>query len=377
MTRLNLILIVLLVAQIALVAGEKLLWNNEYKPRTATTGKLLFPRATPDTIAVLTVTKGDARAELKRKGDQWVVATENDALADQSAVKEAVESIGQIPNGNIVSTNPSKHEDFEVAGKKAIEVSAKTNSGEEVAKFVVGKSTSDFRGVYVRTPPDSNDVIYATKNVHHLFDRDDNKAGAWRDKTIFKSDAKQMREVEIVKPDETILVQRQLAAPAPDPNASQPATPKEPVATDDDDWKVVKPVEGLMNRYTGNSIATTIADLKCEGFAPADKKPADMGLEPPEARVTMKLADGSALTFEIGKEENGKRWVRVPGRTDVYQVMSYRLFNFLKKGSEFPEKKPEPIPAPTPASKPADAPAGEKPADKPAENPPPANGGGH
>ncbi len=384
MNRLNLGLLVLLALQIGVLAAEKFVWTDHYQPRTATTGKYLFPRAAPESIAELSVKKGDSTTSLVRKGDQWLVASEGDALADQSAVKQAVESLAQIPNGIIVSANPAKHADFDVAGKNAIEVTAKTNSGEEVARFVVGKNTSDFRGVYLRSPADASDVILVAKNVHHVFDKDDNARGAWRDKTIFKSDAKQVREFEIVKADETIVVQRQLTtppAPTPtDPNASQPAAPAAPaapVATDDDDWKVVKPVEGLMNRYTGNSLATTVAELKCDGFAPGDKKLSDLGLEPPEARVTAKLADGSTLVFEIGKEEDSKRYVRVPDRSDVYRVMSYRLFNFVTKGAEFPEKKPEAASAPAgetvPAGeKPADpsAPAaGDKPADKPPEKP--------
>lgn len=341
MNRLNLVLVVLLALQLAFLGASKIFGSDRFTPRASVTGDRMFASlAEGKDVASVEIVANGTTTELRRDGEQWRVATENDAPADVTAANGLADALARMKPGHVVSENPAKHEDFEVAGTKAVRVSAKSTGGQTVGPFILGKTTPDWKGVYVRFPADSNDVMLVTSNVRSTFVRDENKKGGWRDKSIFKADAKNVREFEIVRAEETILVRREL----------KPAEEgKEPAATDEDDWKVVQPIEGKMSRYSANSMATTIASLSCDSYYTGDQKPADLKLEPPEARVTAKLADGSALVLEIGSEDSYRRYARVPGRDEVFQVSSGRLYEFLKKSADMVEKPPEP-PASAPAA---------------------------
>jgi Domain of unknown function (DUF4340) len=255
-------------------------------------------------------------------------------------VSDAVAQLEKLAPGYIVSEKPEKHEQFEVAGPKSVRVTATNSAGVVVADFVIGKSTPDWRGVYVRMPADSNDVMKVDANFRHNFVKDDTKPGAWRDKVIYAKEPKDVRKIEVALADETIVFERKLSP------SKEAGKENELVATDDDEWTITAPITHTLDKYTGGSLARNIATLKCDGFA-TDKSAADAGLETPEAKVKATLADGSALEIEIGKEDAGKLYARKPGG-EVLTVASYYLSNFKKKSTEW--KPPEPPPAP-----PADA----------------------
>jgi hypothetical protein len=106
------------------------------------------------------------------------------------------------------------------------------------------------------------------------------------------------------------------------------------VATDQDDWKQVAPVEGLISRYAGNSMAATLADLEADGFHFGGESANELGFEPPVARVEATLAGGNEIVLEVGAEKDARRFVRIPGQGDVYIVPSYRVFGFLEKSAD-------------------------------------------
>ncbi|MFH0944760.1 MAG: DUF4340 domain-containing protein [Planctomycetota bacterium] len=332
MSKLNLFLCVLIGLQAAWLASEKFLKGDDYRPKMTVEGDLLFPDADPAQIARLIVNRSSGQTELRREGDRWVVFSENNKPADENLIQSAVSALSKLKPGNIVSENPAKHADFEVVGEKAIEVTAVTSGGSEVVHFILGKTTPNWRGAYVRYPVDSDDVMLVETNIRSTFDRDGGKPGAWRDKKIFDADVKLIRGLEVVKPGETVRIERKLT------ESTEAGKEGELSATDQDDWNVVEPVAGKMSRYSANSLASTIAKLRADAFVEGGKPAAELGLDPAEAKVTARLETGEPLVFEIGKEVESKRYVRVPGNDDVYQIASYRLLDLLKDGKDLVEK---------------------------------------
>ena len=332
MNRINLVLCVLAALQMSWIVSEKFFFNEEYRPRMTVKGDQLFPDADPAQIAGLTLKYASSETNLRREGDRWVVASEGNKPADDNLVQSAVGALSKLKPGSIISENPGKHADFDVEGENAIEVVATSSSGAVVARFILGKTTPNWRGVYVRYPIDSDDVMLVETNIRTSFDKSGGKRGAWRDKTIFKSDSKLVRSVEIVKPEESVVIERQLS------ESTEEGKQGQLLATDDDEWNLLQPVEGKLSRYTANSMASAVALLKADSFVDETKAPAELGLDPAEAEVTIKLAAGEPLVFRIGKEVDSKRYVQVPGQSDIYQVASFRLFDFLKKGEELLEK---------------------------------------
>ncbi len=346
MKKIHLVLCGILALQFALLAVEKFT-KADYTPHTPIKGDKLFPDAKSDAIIALKITQEGRTTELKREGEKWVVASEKNALADVQACKNAVQELERLAPGYIVAEKPEKHEQFEVAGKNAVEVTATNSAGVTVANFIMGKTTPDFRGVYVRTPPTSTDVMKVDSNIRPMFCKDDTKVGAWRDKSLFSAEPKDIRSFELTRADETISIERVL----------QPSKEKgkegQLVASDDDTWNVTKPITASLDKFTGGTMARNLATLKADGFAPADKTAKDCGLEPPVVKVVAKLEKGDTLELEIGKDDSGKVYARKPGG-EIVTVQAYQLYNFQKKSSDF--KPPEPPKTDPPANVPAPEP---------------------
>ncbi|MBK6941185.1 MAG: DUF4340 domain-containing protein [Planctomycetes bacterium] len=366
MNKLNTVLLIVLIGQGALVALDRFGSSEGSRPRYTVSGDKLFPDAKPDAVASFTLKRGNDVTELVRKGTSWVVASESDAAADQRAVGDLLGRLAEMKPGIVVAQNEAKHADFQVAGDQAVEFEAKSNTGATVAHFVLGKAatTRGASGVYLRTPVGAKEVILVASDSRHLFVRNDNTKGAWRDKTVFAIDPSTLRKFEIAAATETVVVERKI-------NGDKPS--------DQDDWDVKTPVTGLMERYTGNSMAKYVAELKADGFYGGDKKASELGLEPAQYRVTVTREGGEPLVFEIGNEDGNKRSLRVPGKPEIYEVMSYRLANLVRKGADFPEKRPEETaPKTDDAAAPAEAgtaPTDAPPADEPANDKPSGDGG--
>ncbi len=324
MSRVNVVLAVLLAAQILFLVAERYIGADTFVPRRPVSGGRLFPSYAAEQVATLTLVRSSGTTEIHQRGDGFIVASEQDKAADATLVNGALRALGDLKPGNVVSENRAKHEEFGVAGDDAIEVTAKNGAGQVLAEFVLGRSTPDWRGVYVRYPKDADDVMLLRANIRTTFDRGGGEPGAWRDKTVLRVDATAIRSIEIVKKDETVRIERQLT------ESTEKGNEGALLATAQDDWKVVQPVVGMMSRYAGNALAATIAELRADGFVPIGTNLVDIGLDPPVARVTATLEGGDTRVFEIGDEQDKVRTLRVPGQDDVYRVASYRVFEFLK-----------------------------------------------
>ncbi len=333
MKRLNVLLGVLLLLQCAWLLGERALVGEGRRPAGAEAGgSRLFPEFARSRAAGLEIKGARGAVQLTRTGAGWVVSSEEDRPADQKLVESALLALEELRPGRIVSENPAKHESFDVAGAGALEVLARDEAGAALAHFVLGKAAPSASGAYLRCPPDSRGVMLVRSSIRGAFERDGGRKGAWRDKTIFAADSRRVRRLEILKPAETIEIERVLA---PSAEAGKEGVL---VASDEDDWRMLRPLAGLLRRFTGNNLARTAAELKCEGFAALDRPLAELGLDPPQARVSAFLDDGEPLVFEIGALEESRRAVRVPGRDELYTVASFRLIDFLREAQELAQE---------------------------------------
>src|SRR5690606_23202428 len=128
--------------------------GEENRPRRSIVGDRLFPGLSPEAVVELELRRDEGDVRLVRHESGWLVASEDDFPADETMVRTALEALAGLAPGPVVSENAAKHVDFGVAGRDAIEVIAKDAAGAEVARFVLGSTTSDWRGAYVRFPAD-------------------------------------------------------------------------------------------------------------------------------------------------------------------------------------------------------------------------------
>jgi hypothetical protein len=115
-----------------------------------------------------------------------------------------------------------------------------------------------------------------------------------------------------------------------------------------DDWRIVAPVTGLAESFRVRSLVTSLTQLRARAsFAPGDEgapSPADAGLDPPRAVLTLHAGDGAQYTLEIGKKSvlSNDTYVRRTGddailvaqrdlaqqlQADVAEYRSKRLIN--------------------------------------------------
>lgn len=326
MSKVNIILGALLLAQLAFLGIDRFVVGEAHRPRVTVKGERLFPKLVPDAVVQLDLRRDRGDVRLVRGASGWVVASEDDALADETMVRTALVAMAGLAPGPVVSENAANHVDFGVAGGEAIEVVARDAAGTELARFVLGTTTSDWRGAYVRWPHDADEVMLVPGNVRTSFDKAGGRRGAWRDKTILTGDPLAVRTVTIDKPDaERIVLERQLLP------STEEGREGELLPTDQDDWILVAPTEGLISRYAGNSMAATLADLEADGFHFGGESLEKLGFAPAVARVEATLADDRKVILEIGAEADARRYVRVSGQDDVFVVPSYRLFGFLEE----------------------------------------------
>jgi hypothetical protein len=339
MNRMNLVLLVLLALQVAVLLHDELAPRDGRRPRMTVTTDYLFPDAKAETLQSFTISMGGRTTEVRRGGDGWVVASEGNVPADAAAAADVMRALGSMKPGKIVSENRAKHADFQVDGEQGVLVTATDDAGREVARFVLGKSTPNWSGVYVRYPADGDDVMLVDGNVRHSFTRGDNQPGAWRDRTVLSFDSRRLRWIEIAAPDETIRLERVVAGDA---------------ASDDDEWRMTAPVEGPVNRFAANAMAFTLSELQAERHHFGGEPLASLGLDPPHVRVTIGLDGGETLALQIGTEVDGRvRHVRLPEGEDVFLVPSVKLYGFLRPSAEMLEKAPESPAAPAAPASPA------------------------
>ena len=320
LTPLNRVLLLLVVVQLGWLVAERALREDPYRPPRPVEGNFLFPQAKADEVARLRITAASRTTDLQRRGEGWVVANEGDVVADPYFVDVALRALQGMPPGNLVSENPEQHDAYQVAAPLGVEVEAEDKSGAVVARFVIGRATPNGRSFYVRYPADGADVMMVSPNHRDAFLRYGNRAGAWRERTIFNARARDVLALQIINRSETIVIKRRV--------------PESGVTSDDDDWQVLSPRVGEIDRLTVNAMAQSFAGLTADGVADDDISLSDVGLEPPRVSVMATLADGSELKLEIGDEVDKLLHVRRASELDVFRVHVFQLHNFLRTAEQ-------------------------------------------
>src|SRR5262249_13999672 len=138
------------------------------------------------------------------------------------------------------------------------------------------------------------------------------------------------KEGEVAKTDETKTDETKPDATKPD--ATKPAESKK---EEKDKWEIVEPLQGPIESWSADSLKRNVSPLLADSFYDGDKKPADLGLDPPEFTVAIQLDGKDPVVFQVGKEEDSKRYLRVPGQDTIYQASTWRIREYIKEPKEF------------------------------------------
>lgn len=136
-------------------------------------GQKFLANLNPDEIARIVIKKGENTTELERRGDEFVVATNNGYPADTSSVNRFIKDVLKLSLEKEVGSGASLEEELELTpgGENTTEVAFVDDSGNEMVRFLVGKTLDGGGGGYVRrtdAPEGEDNTIYITSSQVYL-----------------------------------------------------------------------------------------------------------------------------------------------------------------------------------------------------------------
>ena len=258
------------------------------------------------------LTASGTTTTLTKEGDRWLVASMNNFPTDGKAVEELLDKVAGFKTTQLVSNNPDKQATLQVDSSG---VEAKLLGANEgvLAHLFVGKTTPDFFSSYIRAT-DSKNVYVAEGYLKSIFDKG---SRTWKDRTLFDFNKGDVTHLTIKSEAEEIDLQLDAEGK----------------------WQMLKPVAFAAKKTDVESLLETLSTLKADDFA-AGKDLAAYGLDVPKSSITVTLNDGSTKALLIGKEEEGKHYVRNKDKDIIFTLYKSRINQLIKKSDDLKDNAP-------------------------------------
>jgi len=276
-----------------------------------------IPKLKAGDFDTLEVTKGGATTVIKKQGDEYQIVKPIDYLADKESGKSAFEGMEKIAFGNIVSTEKSRHGEFEV-GDGSLRVVVK-NGDKVLADLHVGKTANDETMVRLEG---KDETWGATGFYKYQLDKD---TLGWRDKHISRFDEKDAEKIEIVTKANGRIV---LTRPAPSDGGPAP------------EWRAVESAVKVepFDKRAATDVATTASAFAAGDFAD-NAKPEETGLDSPENTITVSLRTGKQVRILVGKKKGADdTYVKLADKPQVFLVKKYSIDQINKRPIDFRDK---------------------------------------
>ena len=294
---------IFVVLAIVVLFFENPFGQSEYEKKVET-AMPLFPNFNKEQVVKIEITATGETTTLSKQNDNWVVASMDNYPADGEGVAELLSKVTEFKNTQRVSNNPEKQLEFEV-DSTGVEAKLMDASDKVLAHLFVGKTTPGFLSSYMR-PADSNDVYVAQGYLQSVFNKD---TRTWKDRTIFNFNKGIVTQINIISPEET--VELRLDA--------------------DGAWQMLKPVAAAAKTTEVDALLTTFSGLDTDDFAEAKDELAEYGLDTPQSTISAVLNDGTTATLHVGKEEEGKLYVKRDDKDTVFRLFKSNVDRLMKK----------------------------------------------
>jgi hypothetical protein len=315
------IMLALLLAVVALIVLTEKMGEQSGGPEA------FFPELASDAIGAIAIAQNGDTVMVKRKGDIWVVAHPgNDVAAkplaediqqtpsngaasqsyraDSASVQSMLEKIENMKKGDLISTNPSKQETFEVDSAQGTYVSVENRDGKQVASFKIGKTGPEYSSNYVRLI--GSDKVYTVGgSIKNSFFTDMKR---WRDKTILSFDPSSVERVSLNKKGaESIVLKKDLDS------LNQPS------------WRIEAPEQHPANTEEIQKLVNKLGSFKTSDWASDTVTEESLGFQEPELTVGIVFENGDEKIMSVGAETGGKFYVRTADSPMVYRVSDYAI----------------------------------------------------
>ena len=297
--------------------------QQSYENRQSKAEKM-FPNITAETagdkVSQIEITTGGETTVLRQSGTQWLVSNMNDYPADQEEVKTLLEKVDNQKALDLVSKNPGKQTEFEVAVGSdespliGVEVKLKGEGEKLLAHFFVGKNTPDFFNAYIRQQG-SEKVYIASDLSKSNFDKG---TRTWRNRKIFSFNKGDITNVLIELANEVIEMK----------------------SGDDNKWQMIQPATSAVKQNTLDTILDNISKFETDDFVSDDS---DSSFEAKE-KITVTLNDGSKRILLAATEVDGKHWVKRFDQEQLFSIYKYKYNQLFKPADELKDDSPPPNP---------------------------------
>ena len=305
---------IFVVLAIVILLFENPFGQSEYEKKVET-AMPLFPNFNEEQVAKIEITATGETTTLLKQNGSWVVASMDNYPADGEGVTELLSKIAEFKNTQRVSNNPEKQSEFEV-DSTGVEAKLMDANDTLLAHLFVGKTTPGFLSSYVR-PADSNDVYVAQGYLQSVFDKG---TRTWKDRTIFDFNKGIVTQLNIVSPEETVELRLDAEGA----------------------WQMLKPVAAAAKTTEVDALLTTFSELDTDDFAEATDDLAEYGLDTPQSTISAGLNDGTTATLHLGKEAEGKLYVKRDDRETVFRLFKSNADRLIKKSETLKETEVPP-----------------------------------
>ncbi len=283
--------------------------QSEYEKKVET-AMPLFPNFDKAQVAQIEITASGETTRLAKQDGKWVVASLDNYPADAEGVEELLTKVSEFKNTRLVSTNPDKRAEFEVDSTTGVEAKLMDANGAPLAHLFVGKTTPGFLSSYVRVA-DSNDVYVAQGYLQSVFDKG---TRTWKDRTIFDFNKGIVTQLNITSPEETVALRLDAEGT----------------------WQMLTPEASAVKQTEVDSLLTTFSQLETDDFA-EPKALSEYELASPHSSIAATLNDGTTATLLIGKEEEGKLYVKRDDKDTLFMLFKSNVDRLIKKAETLKE----------------------------------------
>ena len=288
--------------------------QSEYEKKVETATPL-FPNFNKEQVATIEIIAAGETTTLSKQDDNWVVTSMDNYPADNEGITELLSKVVEFKNTQRVSNNPEKQAEFEV-DSTGVEARLMDANGTLLAHLFVGKTTPGFLSSYVRTA-DSNDVFVAQGYLQSVFNKG---TRTWKDRTIFDFNKGIVTQLNISSPEET--VELRLDA--------------------DGTWQMLTPVASAVKQSEVDSLLTTFSGLDTDDFAEMTGDLSEYGLDAPQSTISAVHNDGTTATLYIGKEDEGKLYVKREDKDTVFRLFKSNVDRLIKQSDTLKAEKSPP-----------------------------------
>jgi hypothetical protein len=280
----------LLVVLIALAGGGTWIIQHRSSPGTGGKGDVLLKELPLTDIAFIKIQGADNEVALAKKAGRWVVENRYDYPADFTKISDFVHKLKNAKIGRRFPVREDVRKRLRLnrptqpgmgEAEKGIEVQIKNSAGDMVADVLFGIARRlDGTGV-----PDSQYLMFGESSSVYLVDTPFSALAKapqeWLDAPIIEVPAKQIRKIELYRPD-----------------IDTPAYVVERAAVGADLVPVLQPNQNALEESLVNRIEWAMTYLPLQDILPARVDPAALGL-PGSIRWVYYLFDGTSYKVSL------------------------------------------------------------------------------